>query len=80
MAMSGRLSGKEVALHNSRDSCWIIVHGMYVQFLYPSTTIKWFNATGHVYDVTEFLDGPSKQLFSCQRRSPVILDHPGWYY
>ncbi|EKM81155.1 hypothetical protein AGABI1DRAFT_112847 [Agaricus bisporus var. burnettii JB137-S8] len=27
MTTSGRLSGKEVALHNSRDSCWIIVHG-----------------------------------------------------
>jgi hypothetical protein len=28
MASSGRTySGKEVALHNSRESCWIIVHG-----------------------------------------------------
>ena len=23
-----RLSGKEVAKHNSRESCWIIVHGV----------------------------------------------------
>jgi hypothetical protein len=23
-----KISGKEVAKHNSRESCWIIVHGM----------------------------------------------------
>jgi len=23
-----RISGQEVAKHNNRDSCWIIVHGM----------------------------------------------------
>jgi cytochrome b involved in lipid metabolism len=61
--MSGMLSGKEVALHKSRESCWIIVHGTHVQFLWPSTMVIWFIATGHVYDVTEFLDGTSNQLY-----------------
>ena len=30
LSMNGlttRLSGKEIAKHNSRESCWIIVHG-----------------------------------------------------
>jgi len=27
MAHGKPLTGKEVALHNSRESCWVIVHG-----------------------------------------------------
>ncbi|KAF8514650.1 FMN-dependent dehydrogenase-domain-containing protein [Hysterangium stoloniferum] len=41
MPVESLISGDVVAKHNTRDSCWIIVHG-------------------HVYDVTEFLDGGSK--------------------
>lgn len=59
MAETGiTLSGKEVAQHNSRESCWIIVHGM----VNPSALV-FINAgsnnypIGKVYDVTEFLDG-----------------------
>lgn len=27
VAMSSKLSGADVAKHNSKDSCWVIVHG-----------------------------------------------------
>jgi cytochrome b involved in lipid metabolism len=54
-------SGKDVAAHNTRESCWIIVHGAYfLQSMYDSdgeaTEFK-LHPAGKVYDVTEFLDG-----------------------
>ena len=56
--MSGKIySGKEVAEHSSKDSCWIIVHGTES----AHHTVRLANTlsrnVGKVYDVTEFLDG-----------------------
>ena len=49
------LSGKEVATHNSRESCWIIVHGARLSSVLLVVRLSWF--LGKVYDVTDFLDG-----------------------
>jgi len=54
-------SGKEVAQHNSRESCWIIVHGMPFRKGYHSDQANLLS--GKVYDVTEFLDDhPAMQV------------------
>jgi cytochrome b involved in lipid metabolism len=52
--MEKPISGKVVAQHNSRESCWIIVHGVYIRNAEVTTLIVF---PGKVYDVTEFLDG-----------------------
>jgi hypothetical protein len=61
MASSGRMySGKEVALHNSRESCWIIVHGACIPLFISIDKSEWLTSScfaGKVYDVTDFLDG-----------------------
>ena len=51
----GTISGKEVAKHNSRQSCWIIVHGEALPTAWVD--IPFDQLPGKVYDVTEFLDG-----------------------
>lgn len=58
MSSQKALSGKEVATHNTRESCWIIVHGMSISLCVaiPRCT-KASICVGNVYDVTEFLDG-----------------------
>lgn len=49
------ISGKTVAEHNTRQSCWIIVHGQN-PYAYRKLKIL-ITSSGKVYDVTEFLDG-----------------------
>jgi L-lactate dehydrogenase (cytochrome) len=49
-------SGKDVARHNSRESCWIIVHGARSLLHYKLPTTERYSS-GKVYDVTDFLDG-----------------------
>lgn len=52
------ISGKEVLQHNTRESCWIIVHGGQVSAVCTRSFLSWFTqCTGKVYDVTDFLDG-----------------------
>jgi hypothetical protein len=56
----GRIfSGKDVAIHNSRESCWIIVHGAYLTCWIGLLGLRIIelHSSGKVYDVTEFLDG-----------------------
>ena len=48
------ITGQEVAKHNSRESCWIIVHG--AESCQPFC-LEVYGCLGKVYDVTEFLDG-----------------------
>jgi hypothetical protein len=48
------ISGEEVAKHNRRESCWIIVHGAEIL---PPICLEIYECLGKVYDVTEFLDG-----------------------
>ena len=52
-------SGAEVAKHNSRQSCWIVVHGAFVYLVCSiRSKVKLQGlVAGKVYDVTEFLDG-----------------------
>ncbi|TFY72153.1 hypothetical protein EVG20_g845 [Dentipellis fragilis] len=56
------ISGKEVAKHNTRESCWIIVHGAWNSSFLAARegAASWRNADmwykGNVYDVTDFLD------------------------
>jgi len=52
--MEKPISGKVVATHNSRKSCWIIVHGVCAR---NAEVIMLTASPGKVYDVTEFLDG-----------------------
>ena len=49
------ISGEEVAKHNTRESCWIIVHGEVDSSNRDISHIPF--GTGNVYDVTKFLDG-----------------------
>ena len=57
--MAPLLTGQEVAEHNTRESCWIIVHGKAPTFMNtkPKTHSHAEWLVGNVYDVTEFLDG-----------------------
>jgi cytochrome b involved in lipid metabolism len=50
------ISGKVVAQHNSRESCWIIVHGTR-EGNSETVVLVLMTPAGKVYDVTEFLDG-----------------------
>jgi cytochrome b involved in lipid metabolism len=53
-----RISGKVVAQHNSRESCWIIVHGTCeCNSESEAVVLVLMTPAGKVYDVTEFLDG-----------------------
>jgi L-lactate dehydrogenase (cytochrome) len=52
--MEQPISGKVVAQHNSRESCWIIVHGVSAHSAQAAILTIF---SGKVYDVTEFLDG-----------------------
>jgi len=52
--MEKPISGKVVAQHNSRESCWIIVHGVCPHSAQVAVLMTF---PGKVYDVTEFLDG-----------------------
>ena len=52
--MERPISGKVVAQHNSRESCWIVVHGVYPL---NAEVAVFTTSAGKVYDVTEFLDG-----------------------
>ena len=57
------ISGKTVSEHNTRESCWIIVHG-------------------HVYDVTDFLDGENSSRlpkYEIVDDLSAVSDHPGAY-
>ena len=59
-------TGQEVAKHNSKESCWIIVHGRSSRsFHVESNTQRPFS--GKVYDVTDFLPGMSSLLVFTQR-------------
>ena len=49
------LTGPEVSTHNSRDSCWIIVHGTFDA--HDASLSGTHSSLGKVYDVTDFLDG-----------------------
>jgi cytochrome b involved in lipid metabolism len=51
------LTGPEVAEHSSRDSCWIIVHGMSRMLGMLRLVQCPKHSIGKVYDVTDFLDG-----------------------
>ena len=52
--MEKPISGKVIAQHNSRESCWVIIHGVCTR----NTEVTILTAfPGKVYDVTEFLDG-----------------------
>lgn len=51
------ISGKEVFKHNSRESCWIIVHGSVMSPEIQQTNCVNQPLAGMVYDVTGFLDG-----------------------
>ena len=53
-SMEKPISGKVVAQHNSRESCWIIVHGVCPHSAQVAVLMTF---PGKVYDVTEFLDG-----------------------
>lgn len=57
MADQKYIHGAEVAKHNSRESCWIIVHGEQVPVRCRFCGNQTFPPLGNVYDVTEFLDG-----------------------
>jgi L-lactate dehydrogenase (cytochrome) len=51
------LNGQEVAEHNSRESCWVIVHVCSPEL--SEVTIGLTSTQGKAYDVTEFLPGAS---------------------
>ena len=83
MGVEQTISGKEVAKHNTRQSCWIIVHGEAQQTAcrYPFWPVVPF--LGIVYDVTEFLDGITLQLLlsdACISPSVPIRIRPSWYW
>jgi hypothetical protein len=48
------ISVEELGKHNSRESCWIVVHGALAPYLHYARPMM---IPGNVYDVTEFLDG-----------------------
>ena len=66
MGVEQTISGREVAKHNTRQSCWIIVHGeaQPTACRYPLAFWPVVPFLGNVYDVTEFLDGITFQLLS----------------
>jgi len=73
-----QISGKDVATHNSRESCWIIVHGEHE--LYSRHLVRILTCCpGKVYDVTEFLDGESglQRGSRTNTEAHMSLDHPG---
>jgi hypothetical protein len=46
--MTGKLTGADVAEHNSKDSCWVIVHGK----AYDVTGVgwmDWFELFGRIF-------------------------------
>ena len=51
------ISGEEVAKHNTRESCWIIVHGGVDSSKLSRANFLYIFGTENVYDVTQFLDG-----------------------
>ena len=84
MGIEQTISGKEVAKHNTRQSCWIIVHGEAQPTVcrYPFWPVV-VHFLGNVYDVTEFLDGITFQLLSSDAGiSPSfpIRFRPSWYW
>jgi cytochrome b involved in lipid metabolism len=59
--MDNVISAETVAKHSTRESCWIIVHGLSSL----RSLALYLQATGNVYDVTSFLDGESKLCTYC---------------
>lgn len=69
------LKGQEVAEHNSRKSCWVIVHVCCPELC--EVVIDLTSTQGKAYDVTEFLPGMSSLASPHRIWKLIMTEHPG---